>query len=78
MKSGQTHNIGINNVIAFHQGVIYPNWTSGSEIRAIQMFENWEIKKMTSARNLSHTLQTLRINFELLKKNLRRRGGGNF
>ena len=78
MKGGQTHIIDINNVIAFHQGVIYPNWTSGSEIRAIQMFENWEIKMMTSARNLSHTLQTPHINFELLKKNLRRREVGNF
>ena len=43
------------NIIAFQWGVIHPNRSSGSEIWAIQMFGT---KKMTSATNFRHFLQT--------------------
>ena len=57
-----------NNIIAFQWGFVHPNGTSGSEIRAIQMLENWKKKKLTSAKNFSHTLQIPGKFCEIAKK----------
>ena len=58
MRIIQMHNILKQKHRTFQWRVIYLKGESGSEVRVIQMLENWETEKIMSAWNSRYTLKS--------------------
>ena len=58
MRIIQMHNILKQKHRTFQWRVIYLKGESGSEVRVIQMLENWETEKIMSAWNFRYTLKS--------------------
>lgn len=58
MRIVQMHNILKQKHRTFQWRVIYLKGESGSEVRVIQMLENWETEKIMSAWNSRYTLKS--------------------
>lgn len=58
MRIIQMHNILKQKHRTFQWRVIYLKGESGSEVRVIQMLENWETEKIVSAWNSRYTLKS--------------------
>ena len=58
MRIIQMHNILKQKHRTFQWRVIYLKGESGSEVRVIQMLENWETDKIMSAWNSRYTLKS--------------------